>query len=95
MASKRLTPIQSIKKYCKELCSSSDLKSWKECNFDKCFLFSYRLGKRPLKQPFEAYMSTNTTQKSSTQKQVVLPIKFTKNSITGAKNENHKPLTEA
>lgn len=46
---KRLTPIQSIKQYCKVDCCCNDLKSWKECNRPKCPLFSFRLGKRPVK----------------------------------------------
>lgn len=55
MATKRLTPISSIKKYCKEQCSANDLISWKECSCIKCPLFAYRLGKRPKTLPFQEY----------------------------------------
>lgn len=43
---KHLTPVRSIKLYCKEMCCAGDLESWKNCTFDACFLFKYRMGKR-------------------------------------------------
>lgn len=55
MATKRLTPIQAIKAYCKQVCCCGDTRSWKECPNTRCCLYSYRLGKRPTKLPFEAY----------------------------------------
>lgn len=45
--SKHLTPIQAIKKKCKEQCCCGDLSSWKECSVVSCPLWAYRLGKRP------------------------------------------------
>jgi hypothetical protein len=54
----KMTPIKSIKKYCKESCCAGDLKSWKECSVENCPLFRYRLGKRP--KPLE---KRDTTKK--------------------------------
>lgn len=42
--SKRLSPLKSIKKYCKLMCCCNDWKSWKYCSFTECFLYKYRLG---------------------------------------------------
>jgi len=39
---KRLSPLKSIKLYCKEVCSCGELLSWKNCKFDCCPLFKYR-----------------------------------------------------
>jgi len=44
---KHLTPIKSIKQYCKEQCCVNDLTSWKDCSIKQCYLWLYRLGKRP------------------------------------------------
>jgi len=44
---KKITPIKSIKFYCKEMCCAGDQKSWKECVFTDCFLFPYRMGRNP------------------------------------------------
>lgn len=44
-ANKRLSPLRSIKVYCKEMCCAGDIPSWKECSFTSCFLYRYRLGK--------------------------------------------------
>lgn len=55
MATKRQTPIQSIKAYCKYECSGGINKVWKNCNKTDCKLYSYRLGHRPSKIPFEVY----------------------------------------
>ena len=44
---KKLTPIPAIKKYCKEQCCANDFKSWKECSAINCYLWLFRLGKRP------------------------------------------------
>ena len=43
---KRLTPVRSIKFYCKEMCCAGDTISWMNCEFKACFLHRYRLGKR-------------------------------------------------
>ena len=55
MATKRLTPIQSIKAYCKYTCCNGSNKAWKNCDKTDCKLHGYRLGHRPSKLPFEAY----------------------------------------
>lgn len=47
---KHLTPIQAIKKKCKEDCCAGDLVSWKECSVKTCPLWVYKMGKRPQKQ---------------------------------------------
>lgn len=44
MNNKQLSPLKSIKKYCKEECCVGDTKSWKECSRTTCFLYRYRLG---------------------------------------------------
>ncbi len=41
----RLTRGRSIKLYCKESCSAGDTKSWRDCTFDACFLWNFRLGR--------------------------------------------------
>ena len=41
---KPLSPLKSIKKYCKEQCCCGDTKSWKECTRTECYLYRYRLG---------------------------------------------------
>lgn len=43
-AGKKLTPLKSIKAYCKEQCCAGDTESWKNCTFTACLLFRYRLG---------------------------------------------------
>ena len=48
--SKKLTPLKSIKFYCKHICCANDIKSWKECPCVKCALFPYRMGKTIKKQ---------------------------------------------
>lgn len=42
---KHLSPLRSIKLYCKEQCCCGDTKSWKDCTFTACLLYKYRLGK--------------------------------------------------
>lgn len=41
---KRLSPLKSIKFYCKELCCAGDQKSWRDCSAERCVLWKYRLG---------------------------------------------------
>ncbi|MCX6748213.1 MAG: hypothetical protein NT076_01265 [Candidatus Pacearchaeota archaeon] len=41
---KKLSPLKSIRAYCKSQCCIEDLKSWKECTFSSCLLWRYRLG---------------------------------------------------
>jgi len=43
----KLTPCRAIKLYCKAQCCVGDLKSWHECSIKHCYLYPYRLGKRP------------------------------------------------
>lgn len=69
MTSKKLTPVQSIKSYCRYFCANNDLDNWKNCSVETCVLWGYRLGHRPKVKPFHEY----------TQKQVNLPINSTKN----------------
>jgi len=45
MTTKKLTPLQAIKQYCKIQCCTGDKESWKECTFKECPLYSFRLGK--------------------------------------------------
>ena len=42
---KRLSPLKSIKAYCKEMCCCGDTKSWRDCTLTYCFLYRYRMGK--------------------------------------------------
>jgi len=44
-ANRKLSPLKSIKAYCKEMCSAGDRESWQECNLTSCFLYKYRLGR--------------------------------------------------
>jgi hypothetical protein len=74
MASKKLTPIQSIKGYCKRECSANDLISWKECPSEKCPLFPYHLGRRPITKPFSEYIKKHRD----------LPLNFSKETIVQA-----------
>ncbi len=53
MKTKKLTPCQSIKKYCKEQCCANNLNSWKNCSAINCYLWPYRLGKRPTELDIE------------------------------------------
>ena len=100
---KKLTPIQSIKFYCKNLCCAGDLKSWKECPAIKCSLYQFRLGKRPKKLPFEHYTRPKSHINILSEKQVVLPIDFTKNQQLKQQTdtrkegnpENAKPLNSS
>ena len=57
---RRLTPLQAIKKYCKESCCAMDLKSWKYCTVENCALYPYRMGKRP-----ETIQKLNYVQKQA------------------------------
>lgn len=66
---KHLTPIQAIKKKCKEDCCAGDMDSWKNCSVLNCPLWAYRLGKRP---------KTLTSEKSN-QKQADSYEKIDKN----------------
>lgn len=44
----RLTRAKAIKIYCKEECCAGDMESWKNCTFDACFLWNFRLGREVL-----------------------------------------------
>lgn len=65
---KQLTPIQSIKKYCRYDCCANELESWKHCTRPNCPLFQFRLGKRSSKH-------------DSAQKQADLPLNSEKDSV--------------
>lgn len=41
----KLSPLRSIKLYCKEVCSCGEFLSWKECTFTACPLYRYRFGR--------------------------------------------------
>ncbi len=45
---RRLTRKSAIRIYCRELCSGGDLKSWRECTFIACPLFSFRFGRETI-----------------------------------------------
>ena len=77
---RKLSPMQSIKFYCKHICCANDRESWKNCNAKRCSLFRYRLGKRPIKIPFTEYMKPKSQKASNENKQALLPIKTNKNS---------------
>jgi len=47
---KKLTPLQAIRKYCKKSCCSNDTESWEKCHVTNCPLFKYRFGKRKIKK---------------------------------------------
>ena len=79
MASKRLTPLQAIKKYCRYSCCANNTICWKLCPSKNCPLFPYRMGKRPQKKPFSEYARPNIQNKESDGKQGVLPLNFEKN----------------
>ena len=40
----KLSPLQSIKSYCKHHCCCDDRQSWVDCSLTNCFLWRYRLG---------------------------------------------------
>ena len=80
MPKKKLTPIQSIKFYCRYVCCCNDVVSWRECPVEKCILHKFRLGKRPEKKPFEYYTKPKTEREKHDEKQAVLTIKNPKNS---------------
>lgn len=41
---KKLSPLMSIRFYCRKLCSCNDLKNWKYCPATRCVLWNYRMG---------------------------------------------------
>ncbi|MCX6742042.1 MAG: hypothetical protein NTX24_02615 [Candidatus Pacearchaeota archaeon] len=68
---KHLTPIKAIKKYCKEQCCNMEIESWKKCPTTTCYLYPYRLGKRPI--------TKTLPEQSNTQKVIDSPHNLTKN----------------
>lgn len=59
-AGKRLSPLKSIKAYCKEMCCAGDIESWKNCTYNACFLFKYRLGQgNRVKKPKHSPITQN------------------------------------
>ena len=67
-SNKRLSPLKSIKAYCKEMCCAGDLSSWKECAFTACFLFQYRLGQGNRSSSQKHNSTTQFFHKKHTQK---------------------------
>lgn len=65
---KHLSALQSIKFYCRYVCSANDVKSWKNCTAPRCPLFPHRLGKRAKKLPFSAYATATTKEKKHVEK---------------------------
>lgn len=62
---KHLTPIRSIKLYCKYGCCAGDMSSWKYCTNVNCVLHCYRMGKRPEK----LLVTTNKIQQKTQKKE--------------------------
>ena len=63
---KRLSPLQSIKKYCKCNCCNNDLESWKNCSVKNCLLYSYRLGhgnRKSKEKPQQNMRSQNSNRR--------------------------------
>lgn len=44
LGNRKLSPLKSIKNYCREQCCAGDMVSWKNCSFTACLLWKYRLG---------------------------------------------------
>ena len=76
MATKKLTPIKSIRAKCLDCCCGSS-QEVKLCSALKCPIWAYRLGKRPITIPFERY----------TKKQALLPIKKAEDSLHNNPNK--------
>ena len=65
---KTLSPLKSIKKYCKENCCAGDQKNWKECTATKCFLYPYNrigIGNRKKKEKHSSGLSDSTKNMAS------------------------------
>ena len=80
MKTKKLTPCQSIKKYCKEQCCANDLKSWKNCTAVNCYLWPYRFGKRPTASDIE--------KQNEHEKRIATPSFFERNPLCKGGMEN-------
>jgi len=50
--SKTLTPIKAIRAKCLD-CSCEQVKEVRECQIKDCFLYPYRMGRRPKKEGVE------------------------------------------
>jgi len=77
---KNPTPIRNIKFYCKNWCSSGEIKQWKECPTKECPLWIYRLGKRGTGTNKKSDMSNiikkdNSNQKTTPSYQFLTPDK--------------------
>lgn len=44
-------PVKAIRNKCRYDCCAGDQDSWKNCTCTKCFLYPFRLGKNPYRQP--------------------------------------------
>lgn len=62
---KHLTPLQSVKRYCRYECCANEMESWRNCTVTDCPLFCYRMGHRP---------RHNTQKTSNDKKQAVSPM---------------------
>ena len=79
---KKLSPLKSIKAYCRYHCCNNEIISWKECSFTNCYLFKYRLGKGSRKQASILHnLSKKPHQDSS---QFKIPIPSHKTSLPGS-----------
>ena len=47
-AKRKHTRAKDIKLYCKEQCCAGDNESWKNCTFDNCILWRWRMGRELL-----------------------------------------------
>lgn len=67
---KKLSALQSIKFYCKNVCCCGDLKSWRYCTAVKCTLYKYRLG-----------IGNKSQNKKSNEKQHSTPLNSEKQEV--------------
>lgn len=76
-ANRKLSPLRSIKAYCKSQCSAEDQESWKNCTFTACLLFRYRLGlgNRTKKEKHSSGEHNSTKQEPSGDRQSLLMLK--------------------
>ena len=70
---KHITPVKSIKLYCREMCCAGDMESWKKCTFTNCFLYRYRLGRRDSSLIKKQVATLSLPTKESHSKQEVKP----------------------
>ena len=71
MTSKRLTPLQAIKRYCRYECCANDLQSYRECSNTKCPLHAHKSGKRGKSLPKAFYFKKRAVVKVKTARESV------------------------